>query len=417
MVYHSLPQLLHEVIAQYGCSPLLPPPTIDWSQEETFQFFGSYQPYHNHILISRVLDHPAVTPLQLKSVIYHELIHQVYSEHNKAFKKRMNAFPKHRLYYNQLCAFYDRVELPVTTSTHRLTIPPNMPIVYLVLDGLTTQESMQEVQYLYRNQVLIDLGRKRIFQAALTQRQVFVFWLMESETTYQSIGWSIVALLPTPICLQEEEIGGIDFTYQAITTYQDHHLYYPYYGYVSIEKQFFSKDFYDYGHALAQDEASFLLERLQTCAKQYHYGFTQIGIPTDKLHATIPLHPLPWQRICEMADEALMYQSLWLANTAIKQEVNATTLLTLANAYYTTCFFDECLKVVLALYEQDPQNQEALTLAINTALLCNHLALARRLLDDLAQMPAMSKAHKRFLDINEAHYQKRLARTTPLVPL
>ncbi|MEZ5354473.1 MAG: M48 family peptidase [Bryobacteraceae bacterium] len=81
---------------------LMPRPQLGWSRRPSRTLLGHYDPSHNAIVISRVLDRPEVPILAVEYVLYHEMLHLRYPvEHNGArrcihtpeFKRAEKEFP------------------------------------------------------------------------------------------------------------------------------------------------------------------------------------------------------------------------------------------------------------------------------------------------------------------------------------
>ena len=54
---------------------LMARPRMSWSQTKTRRILGHYDPAHNAIIISRILDHPGVPRYVLEYIVYHEMLH------------------------------------------------------------------------------------------------------------------------------------------------------------------------------------------------------------------------------------------------------------------------------------------------------------------------------------------------------
>jgi len=53
---------------------------------------GNINIWENNIEISRFLDNDSISIDTIKSVIYHEYLHQKYAEHDSSFKKKETSF-------------------------------------------------------------------------------------------------------------------------------------------------------------------------------------------------------------------------------------------------------------------------------------------------------------------------------------
>lgn len=72
----NLQVLYEEVLEQYYKTDKYIIPTISWSNEYMLSRYGEYQLWKNHIIISKALNTDQVSDMAVKSVIYHELLHQ-----------------------------------------------------------------------------------------------------------------------------------------------------------------------------------------------------------------------------------------------------------------------------------------------------------------------------------------------------
>jgi hypothetical protein len=81
-------------------------PTLSWSKTVSRHRFGHWDPEHNAVVISQVLDDPGVPEFVLDYVLYHELLHILHPVkmgsgtkrivHSAAFKRDERRFPRWR---------------------------------------------------------------------------------------------------------------------------------------------------------------------------------------------------------------------------------------------------------------------------------------------------------------------------------
>jgi hypothetical protein len=79
-------------------------PTLSWSKTVSRHRFGHWDPEHNAVVISQVLDDPAVPEFVLDYVVYHELLHILHPVkmgsatkrivHSAAFRRDERRFPR-----------------------------------------------------------------------------------------------------------------------------------------------------------------------------------------------------------------------------------------------------------------------------------------------------------------------------------
>jgi hypothetical protein len=56
----------------------LPKPALGWSRRPSRTLLGHFDPVHNAIVLSSVLDRPAVDPLAVRYILFHEMLHVQY---------------------------------------------------------------------------------------------------------------------------------------------------------------------------------------------------------------------------------------------------------------------------------------------------------------------------------------------------
>ncbi len=82
---------------------LLGQPRMTWSREHARNHLGHYDPAHNAIVVSRVLDHPRVPRHVVEYIVYHEMLHLKHpvklrgsrrSVHSAEFRSEESLFPQ-----------------------------------------------------------------------------------------------------------------------------------------------------------------------------------------------------------------------------------------------------------------------------------------------------------------------------------
>lgn len=99
---HDLDQLFEELNFQYF-NGLMSRPAIGWSRKSARGSLGHYDPSHNTIVISKLLDRPDVPRVALEYVMFHEILHLRYPVdyrgarrcvHTREFKAAERQFPR-----------------------------------------------------------------------------------------------------------------------------------------------------------------------------------------------------------------------------------------------------------------------------------------------------------------------------------
>lgn len=86
--HYNLDQIFDEVNDRYFHG-LMSRPALGWSLRRSRQTLGHYDPSHHTIILSRILDSPAVPRLAVEFVMYHEMLHIRFpAEHHHSSGRR-----------------------------------------------------------------------------------------------------------------------------------------------------------------------------------------------------------------------------------------------------------------------------------------------------------------------------------------
>ncbi|MFB3779791.1 MAG: SprT-like domain-containing protein [Bryobacteraceae bacterium] len=102
--HHNLDEVFEELNFQHF-GGLMARPQLGWSRRASRTTLGHYDPSHNAIIISKLLDSPALPRLALEYVLFHEMLHLRYpaqtrgarrTVHTAEFREAERAFPGFR---------------------------------------------------------------------------------------------------------------------------------------------------------------------------------------------------------------------------------------------------------------------------------------------------------------------------------
>jgi hypothetical protein len=71
---YDLDPLFDELNARYFANSL-PRPALGWSRRPSRTLLGHFDPVHNAIILSSILDRPSVDPLAVRYILFHEMLH------------------------------------------------------------------------------------------------------------------------------------------------------------------------------------------------------------------------------------------------------------------------------------------------------------------------------------------------------
>jgi hypothetical protein len=100
--YFNLDEVFEKLNAQYF-DGLMGRPQLGWSRGRSRSMLGHFDPSHNAIIISRILDQKTVAPLALEYVMFHEMLHLQHPVdhaglrrrvHTREFRESEKKFPK-----------------------------------------------------------------------------------------------------------------------------------------------------------------------------------------------------------------------------------------------------------------------------------------------------------------------------------
>ncbi len=100
--FYDLEPIFEELNGRYFHG-LLARPLLGWSRRPSRTMLGHFDPSHNAIILSKLLDQPAVPRLALDYILYHEMLHLQYPVehrgarrcvHTREFKEAEKAFPQ-----------------------------------------------------------------------------------------------------------------------------------------------------------------------------------------------------------------------------------------------------------------------------------------------------------------------------------
>ena len=100
--HYDLEELFEELNLRFFHG-LMARPVLGWSRRPSRTTLGHYDPSHNAIVISRILDRPKVPRLAVEYIVYHEMLHLRHPVehagtrrrvHTKEFRKAERQFPE-----------------------------------------------------------------------------------------------------------------------------------------------------------------------------------------------------------------------------------------------------------------------------------------------------------------------------------
>lgn len=352
---YNLEVLLDEVIKEYGDNKGYIKPNIRWSNFNRLYSFGEYRYWDNVIEISPFLNDKRIDIETLKSVIYHEYLHQEYKEHNKDFRKKEGLFPNVSKHKKILEEFFNEIE-EMPHREVRLTLYYKEDLIFCVLNGVKLEEYLLAL-YACNGNYYIDLGKdiKLPFKGSRIYHDVI--WLVEGDDLYYLVGISKdVKLSNTRRTVSLAPIYSDEFSYQAISSIEKTSLFMDIgctipHNLLPIEK--------DLGIFPLKDITDFSVKDVINYINSYDFDLHDVGFSKKALYDIAPLTEEDYKKLIKLAyKEKDSMRAIWMANKAKLQKECFDTKLCLADCLVHGLLFEAALEEYIDLQNIDPENEE-----------------------------------------------------------
>ena len=353
---YNLEVLLDEVIKEYGYNKGYIKPNIRWSNFNRLYSFGEYRYWDNTIEISPFLNDKRIDVETLKSVIYHEYIHQEYSEHNKDFNKREGLFPNVRKHNKILEDFFDEIE-ELPPREVRLTIEYKENLTFCILNGVKIEEYLLAF-YACNGNYYIDLG-KNIKLPFKNDSGIYhdVIWLVEGNDLYYLVGISKdVKFSNARKAASLKPFYSDKFSYQAIASIESTSLFMDIgctipYNLLPGQK--------DLGIFLLKDIKDFSAKDVINYINSYDFDLHDVGFSKKALYDIAPLIEEDYKKLIKLAyKEKDSMRAIWIANKAKLEKECFETKFCLADCLLEGLLFEAALEEYIDLQNIDHENEE-----------------------------------------------------------
>lgn len=354
MIY-NLELLLDEVITEYGENKEYYKPTIAWSKFNRLSSFGEYKYWENSIEISPFLDDKQINKDTLKSVIYHEYLHQGYFDHNNAFRKKENMFPNIEEHQKILNDFFIEIsDLPIREV--KRTLDYNDDIVFCILGDATMDEYLLSL-YACNFNYYINLGSGITLANKMVNKDYDVIWLVKEQDLFHVIGMSKdVRFLKEKRTNSMEPICPDEFSYQAICEIEKTSFFMEVGCNISCD--LFPKEF-DSGAVLTSEIKGFLVSDVIEYINSYDCDLHVVGFTRSALNSIAPLVEKDYKKLIKLAyKEKSFMRAVWVANKAKMQCDCIDTRLCLADSLLNALLFEAAIEEYNSLLKQCPNDEE-----------------------------------------------------------
>ncbi len=352
---NNLQLLLDDVISEYGENKGYYKPTISWSKFNRLSSFGEYKYWENAIEISPFLNDKRISIETLKSVIYHEYLHQMYFEHNNGFRKKENMIPNVKEHQKILNDFFMKInDLPIREV--KRTLDYNDDIVFCLLSDAKIDEYLLST-YACNFNYYINLGSKVILPNKMLNKAHDVIWLVREQDFFFVIGISKdVSFLKENKTVSMEPICPDKFSFQATCEIEKTSFFME--NGCNIPSNLFPKKF-DKGFIYASEITDFLVSDVIDYINSYDCDLHVTGFAKSALHSIAPLVEKDYKKLIELSyKEKSFMRAVWIANKAKMEFDCFETRLCLANCLLNALLFDAAIEEYSSLLEQYPDDDE-----------------------------------------------------------
>lgn len=353
----DLQKMLMEVIDTYGKNDGYAIPTIAWSKDNMLSRYGEFQFWHNHIIVSNMLNTDKVSVEAIKSVIFHEYTHQLYKDHNTKFKARMKLFPRYDQCMKELEDYFNGIqEVPDAEKTDIvLDASEELVICRFPYDPENVDSYWQHL--LYYNHFLTGFLAEDIPEEYCRKPIKQVLWVVESFNMMYVVGWARnVQLFPTiqKVNVRGSGVGTIE--YQFKYEQRDGKVLLPCNVFECLLDGESPDTLIKQGICNANELDSNVVNEIIDIVNSYNGDYIDIGILDSTLEAVPGIETEDVAELIRLADEADGRDRRFLImNKAVKLEKSYRTYLHRGLAFLDCWVFDKAvLDFVRALqYEKD----------------------------------------------------------------
>ncbi|MBR4084232.1 MAG: M48 family metallopeptidase [Lachnospiraceae bacterium] len=210
-------KMLMDIIDTYGKNEGYAIPTISWSKDNMLSRYGEFQFWHNHIIVSNMLNTDKVSVEAIQSVIFHEYTHQLHKNHNAKFNARMKLFPGYNQYMKELEDYFNSIqEVPDAQKTD-IVLDASKELVICRFPYDPEDQDSYWRHLLYYNHFLTGFLAEDIPEEYCRKPIKQILWVVESFNIMYVVGWARnVQLFPTvqKVNVRGSGVGTIEYQFK-----------------------------------------------------------------------------------------------------------------------------------------------------------------------------------------------------------
>ena len=342
----DLEQMLYEVIDCYGKNEGYAIPTISWSEENMVSRYGEYQFWRNHIFVSNLLQSDAISIKAIKSVIFHEYTHQMFTEHNKDFNSRMELFEGYNACQKELEKYFERLkEFPIG-KIQNMPLDKEKEIIFCKLPYNPEDIDSYWKHYLYYNHYITGFLSGDIPAQYCKKLVKQIVWLVESSKTMYVVGWGKnVQLYPTIQKADLREYGLDVIEYQFKYKQKDGKTILPCNVFEALFEEEYPITLTRHGICNANEIDAGIVNEVVDIINTYSADFIEYGIIDTAMDCIPGIETDDVSELIAKAKKAGARDRVFLImNKAVNIEQSYRTYLHRGMAFYDCSIFDKALE-------------------------------------------------------------------------
>ena len=213
----DLQKILMEIINTYGKNDGYVIPTISWSKENMLSRYGEFQFWHNHIIVSNMLNTDKVSLEAIKSVIYHEYTHQLYKNHNTQFNSRMKLFAGYNQCKKELDKYFNSIQDVPDAKENEIVLDAAKELVICRFPYEPGNEDSYWQHLLYYNHFLTGFLAEDIPEKYCREPIKQIIWVIEASNIMYVVGWAKdVQLFPAiqKVNVRGSGVGTLEYQFK-----------------------------------------------------------------------------------------------------------------------------------------------------------------------------------------------------------
>lgn len=341
----DLSRLLLEIIDTYGKNEGYPVPTISWSNDNMLSRYGEFQFWHNHIIVSRLMNTNKLSEGAIKSVIFHEYTHQMYSNHGKKFDARMKLFEGYHRYRKELEDYFDSIKDVPNAQRTDITLDASDEIVFCRFPYEPEKEDSYWQHLLYYNHYITGFLANDIPEEYCRKPVKQIIWVVESFNIMYVVGWAKdVQLYPSVIKKNVRGSGVGTVEYQFKYLQNEGKVILPCNVYECLYEGESPESLMKYGICRATDLDRTIVKEIVEIVNSYNADYIDFGILDSTLDAIPGIDTEDVSELIKLSQEVDgRDRRFLLMNKAVNIEKSYRTYLYRGLAFFDCWIFDRAI--------------------------------------------------------------------------